>query len=532
MTTTRRRPPLLLLSGAVAAVVVMALPLLYLLVRVLDAGDSAWSALWRPRTLDTVLTSLALVGLVAVGVLILAVPTAWILSRTNVPLRGLFLILVALPLAVPSYVAAYAWIAIFPGMSGLWAAAFVMALSTFPYVCIPLVAALRSLDVGWEDVGRSLGLSRLSVARRVVLPLVWPAAAAGLLLAALYTLAEFGTVSIFRVDAFTRVIYASYRASFDRTAAAVLAVLLVVLALALVLAEARMRGRSARWRVGRGVSRATPPAALRGRARIAALVWLAAVVGLSLALPVLSIIGQILSSQRRAFDPGVFLGALAGSVTSSALGAVVAMLLAVPVGVLAARYSSRLVRALETGAFASHGLPGVVVGLSLVFLTLALLPAIYQTLVTLAFAYAVLFAPKAIGATRSAVEAVPPELEMVARSLGRRPLVAWWSTTGRLAWPGIAAGGLLVLLTAMKELPATLMLRPTGFETLATRLWSRTEVEAFGEAAPYALALIALAAVPAWLMSRWLGREASTGRRVGRSDESDDTMVDVLKVGP
>lgn len=535
--TKRRRPPLLLAAAAVVAVAVMAVPLVYLLVRVLDAGDAAWSALWRSRTIETLATSLTLVTLVAIGVLVLALPTAWLLSRTDVPLRRLFLVLVALPLAVPSYVAAYAWVALFPGMSGMGAAALVMSLSTFPYVSVPLIAALRSVDSGWEDSARSLGLSRLQAVRRVTLPLVWPAAAAGLLLAALYTLAEFGTVSIFRVDAFTRVIYASYRASFDRTAAAVLAVVLVALALILVLAEARMRGRASRWRVGKGTPRPPAVVPIRGRMRVIALVWLSLVVGLSLALPIGSIIGQVLSSQRRAFDPQAFVGALVGSVSASTLGAVVALLLAVPLGVLAARYTSRWVRGLEAGAFASHGLPGVVVGLSLVFLTLAVLPAAYQTIATLAFAYAVLFAPKAIGATRSSVGAVPPELESVARSLGYGPIRSWASTTGRLAWPGIAAGGLLVLLTAMKELPATLMLRPTGFETLATRLWSRTEVEAFGEAAPYALALILLAAVPAWLMSRWLGHHPDRPEPSARQDGSrpnatpEDGITDVLQVG-
>jgi len=512
-TSTSRRPPLPLLAAAVAAVVVMALPLVYLVIRVLDSGESAWSALWRPRTAETIATSLLLVVLVAVGVLILAVPTAWLLSRTDLPFRRVLIVLVALPLAVPSYVAAYAWIALLPGMSGVLAAALVMSLSTFPYVSIPLMAALRGLDPGLEESARSLGLGRAAVARRVVLPLMWPAAGAGLLLAALYTLAEFGTVSIFRVDAFTRVIYASYRASFDRTAAAVLAVLLVLLALALVAAEARVRGRASRWRTGSGAPRPAAPIHVRGRVRAAGLVWMSCVIGLSLALPVASIIGQLVLSRRRAFDPEAFLGALAGSVSASTLGAAVALILAIPLGVLAARYTGRLVRSLEAGAFAGHGLPGVVIGLALVFLTLMLLPAAYQTLATLAFAYAVLFAPKAVGATRAAVGAAPPELESVARSLGRGPLGAWWQTTGRLAWPGIAAGGLLVLLTAMKELPATLMLRPTGFETLATRLWSRTEVEAFGAAAPYALALIVLAALPAWLMSRWLGSPGSSGRR-------------------
>jgi iron(III) transport system permease protein len=129
------------------------------------------------------------------------------------------------------------------------------------------------------------------------------------------------------------------------------------------------------------------------------------------------------------------------------------------------------------------------------------LPAIYQTLFTLALAYAVLFLPKSLGASRAAIAQVPPVLEQTARTLGRGPLRAWTDTTLRLSWTGIAAGALLVLLTAMKELPATLMLRPTGFDTLATQLWSRTEVAAYGAAAPYAIALIALAAVPAWLLS-------------------------------
>jgi iron(III) transport system permease protein len=137
--------------------------------------------------------------------------------------------------------------------------------------------------------------------------------------------------------------------------------------------------------------------------------------------------------------------------------------------------------------------------------TLNVVPALYQTLAALALAYAVIFLPKSLGSTRTAVAAVPPVLEDTARSLGRGPMRAWTSTTLRSALPGITAGGVLVLLTAMKELPATLIMRPTGFDTLATELWSRTEIAAYGAAAPYALALVLLAALPAWLLSRTMG---------------------------
>ena len=482
------------------------------MVRTFDAGwASIASSLWRERTLDTTVTSLALVIGVVMGCLILAVPTAWLLARTAIPGRPFFLVTAALPLAVPSYVMAYAWIAEFPGMSGLWAAILVMSLATFPYVAIPLTAALRTIDAGQEEAARSLGLGPLATARRVTIPMAWPAAAAGLLLAALYTLSEFGTVAIFRVDAFTRVIYTAYRASFDRTSAAVLSLLLVVLALLLVVIEARVRGRAQRWRIGSGVSRPAPRQQLSPGATAAGLTWLIGVGLLALGVPAWSLAQRLLESRQTDFDVAEMISAIAGSISASAIGAAIALALALPIAILAARYTSRLVKGIEGAAFLGHALPGVVVGLSLVFLTLAVLPAAYQTLITLAFAYAVLFLPKAIGASRSSIEAVPPALESTARSLGRGPLRAWFTVTGRLAWPGIAAGALLVLLTAMKELPATLMLRPTGFDTLATELWTRTEVEAFGSAAPYALAMILLASVPAWLMGRWLARTPEVG---------------------
>lgn len=520
------------MGAAAVAVVVTAIPLLYLVVRTTGAGwDAIIESLWRQRTLDTTLTSLALIVLVIIGCLMLAVPSAWLLARTNIPGRAFFLVTAALPLAVPSYVMAYAWIAEFPGMSGLWAAALVMSLATYPYVAIPLTAALRSIDAGHEEAARSLGLGPAAVARRVTVPLAWPAAAAGLLLAALYTLSEFGTVAIFRVDAFTRVIYTAYRASFDRTTAAALALLLVILALVLVLIEARARGKAQRWRIGSGVARPAPRHRLSTAGTVAGLAWLGGVGMLALGVPAWSLTQRLLESQRTSIDVGELLGALAGSVSSSVLGAALALVLALPIAVLAARYTSRLVKSIEGAAFLGHALPGVVVGLSLVFLTLAVLPAAYQTLAVLAFAYAVLFLPKAIGASRSAIAGVPPALESTARSLGRGPIRAWFTVTGRLAWPGIAAGTLLVVLTAMKELPATLMLRPTGFNTLATELWSRTEIQAFGSAAPYALAMILLASVPAWLMGRWLARAPESSDWDAPEDDEPVRADEVSFVG-
>jgi iron(III) transport system permease protein len=478
------------------------IPLFYLIVRVASAGpEKILSSLLRARTWETTATSVSLMVVVVVGCLIIAIPAAALLTRTNLPGRRLWLTALALPLAIPSYVAAYAWLAQFPAMSGFWAAALILIAVSYPYVLLPVAAALRSTDPAIEEVARSLGRSQFAAFRTTTLPQAMPAAAAGSLLVGLYVLSDFGAVSLFRVDAFTRVIFASYRASFDRTSAAVLASILVLLALILVFAERKVRGRSLQYRSASGTQRKAVLTRLSIRGRVFGWGFVTVVIAIAIIVPVASLLIRLAEGSRRPLDVVELVQATLSSAGAAATGAVIAVALALPIGLLTARYRSKWSTGTETAAFAGHALPGVVIGLSLVFLTINAVPFLYQTLFTLAFAYAVLFLPKSIGATRTSIAAVPPILEQTARTLGRNPLGAWANTTLRLAWPGIAAGGLLVLLTAMKELPATLMLRPTGFDTLATELWSRTEIAAYGAAAPYALALIALAAVPAFTLS-------------------------------
>lgn len=507
--STGRAPRLLILAGAVTAAVAL-IPLLYLVVR---AGQAGWprivAVLARPRTLETIGTSVALAATVVLACLVVGVPAAWLIAQARLPLTGMWVVLLALPLAVPSYVAAYTWIAQFPAMHGFWAAALILTLVSFPYVLLPVTAALRTSDPALEEMARTLGDGPVRAFARATLPQVWPAAAGGALLVALYVLADFGAVALLRVDAFTRVIYSSYRASFDRVTATVLALVLVALAAALVAAERRVRGHHLRWRVAGGAQRAATPTDLSPRARAGAVGALAALSLLALGLPLTSLTLRMIEGSRSPLQPAELVSAAAASLGTASAGAVLAVALALPVAILAGRYRTPGARWVETLSFSGHALPGVVVGLSLVFLSLSVAPFAYQTIALLSFAYAVLFLPKAIGVIRGATEAVPPVLESTARTLGRGPMRAWAATTLRLTLPGIAAAGLMVALTAMKELPATLMLRPTGLDTLATELWTRTEVAAYGSAAPYAITLVALAAVPAWLLGRELGQDRS-----------------------
>ncbi len=479
------------------------MPLVYLAVRALDSGVPAFLAvLGRPRTVELLVRSVSLAAAVTATCMVVAVLAAWLVVRTDLPGRRAAGVLLALPLAVPSYVAGFTWISEAPRLAGFWGAYGVLASVSFPYVLLPVAAALRSADGGLEEVARSLGHGRVRVFWGVTLRQVWPAATAGGLLVALYVLSDFGAVSLMRYDTFTLGIYTSYRGTFNRTPAAVLGCVLVALAALVTWGEARARGHAAR-RVGRGVAR--QPAVVRlGRSRPLWTAFVAALLVVSIGVPAYSLTHWMVVGSSLGVDVADLGSAVAVTLQVAALGAIVTTVLAIPVGVLAARHRGRLTAALENAVYAGHALPGITVGLALVFLGVRMVPGVYQELPLLLLGYAVLFLPLAVGAVRTAVTAAPPGLEEVGRSLGAGRAATLARVTLPLAAPGTVAGAALVFLTIAKELPATLMLRPTGADTLAVRLWSHTGTGQFAAAAPYAIALVLLAAVPALVLDRVL----------------------------
>jgi iron(III) transport system permease protein len=500
-----RSAPLVLLVPGVLAAAVALLPLAYLAVRASERGAGVVAdVLLRDRTLELVLRSLALAGAVTAACLVVGVSLAGLITRTALPGRKVWAVLVALPLAVPSYVAAFCWLSLFPRLDGFVGSALVLTLVSYPYVYLPVVAALSRIDPAHEEVARSLGRGAVRTFVSVTVRQIRPAAAGGGLLVALYVLSDFGAVAMLRYDVFTRVIYTSYRSSFDPTPAAILSCVLVALTVIILWAETRTRGRARYASLG-GSARRHRLVPL-GRWALPAVAWCSAVVGLAIGLPLVALAYWLGRGTSAGVDVAELSSAAVSTLGVSALGALLAVALALPVGALAGRYRTRTARLLEQAAYAGHALPGIVVALSLVFLAVRYAQPVYQELPVLVLAYAVLFLPAAVAAVRASVAQCPPVLEDVARSLGRTPAGVLRSVTLPLAGPGVAAGAVLVFLTCMKELPATLLLRPTGLETLATRLWSHTEVGAYAGAAPFAVALLVLAALPTALLGRRWGQ--------------------------
>ena len=487
-----RKPPALIAALGVFASLAALIPLGYLLFRLGAGAEVALAELIRPRTFELLANTTLLVVSVTATALVVGFLQAWLTTRTNLGFGAFFAVLATLPLAIPSYVMAFSFTASFPWFSGFWASWLVLSLATSPYVFLAVSAALVRTDSSSEEVARTLGLTKWQVLRRVTWPQVRPAATAASLLVALYTLSEFGAVAILRFDTFTRAIYNASRLSFDRTAAAALAVVLVLMTLLVIWFERRYRGD---YQVTRPASQKRVRILLGKTKPLAALALIAVAVA-GVGVPLYSLANWSIIGSSTA-DLGQILEALFGSVTLAVMAGLVITVFALAIALWVVRYPTRLGRMVDYSVWSNHALPAIVVALALIFLGANLTPWLYQTTALLLVAYLILFLPNALGAMATPIAQVPKSLEDVANSLGVKGNRSIFKVVLPIAAPGILAGAALVSLTVLKELPATLLLRPTGTDTLAVRLWMATEELAFSQAAPYALLLVILGGLPA-----------------------------------
>jgi iron(III) transport system permease protein len=504
--------------GGLAAIVVaaMALPLVYLVVRSFEGGwEEIADVVLDGDTLAVLGRSALLAAAVTLASVLISVPLAWLTTRTDLPGRRVWAVLAALPLVIPSYVGGFVLVSVLgprgtlqgwleplgverlPEIYGFPGAALALTLFSYPYVLLTVRGALRGVDPAMEEAARSLGSGAWATFWRVTLPQLRPGIVAGALLVALYSLSDFGVVSLLQYESFSNEIYVQYRSAFDRTPAAILALMLVALTVAVLLFEGRTRGR-ARYH---GNTASRPAATLSlGRWRLPALLFCGGVIFFALIVPV-GVLGFWLVRGLAEGEPlRPLWNAAWSSVYASGLAAAVTALAALPVAILSVRFRGGISGLVEKATYLGYALPGIVLALSLVFFGANYAPWAYQTLGLLVFAYAIHFLPQSVGATRSALLQVKPSVEEAARGLGRGPARVAATVTAPLAGSGILAGAALVFLTTMKELPATLLLGPTGFETLATRVWSATSEAFFARAAAPALLLIGISAVPLYLL--------------------------------
>lgn len=515
---------LLLAAGLVSALV--ATPLVYVAFRALTADPATWVRLAQTRLLMLLFNTLALTATVTLGTVLLGVSLAWLVERTDLPGRSVWRWLLAVPLAMPPFIGAVVHVALLrprggllpiffrenwgwepplPSPFGLWGATFLLTLFMYPYVFLLSAAAFRALHASLEEAARSLGRNGWQTLWAVTLPVLRPGLTAGALLVALDILAEYGAVSLLRYETFSAAIFRELSGRYDRSAAAILSGVLVALAVAVLLAEIRAQGR-VRYDQG-GSSWRPAPVLVLGGWRWLALGVVLVVAALSVFVPISVLLLwtvqglQETSVYRVAWEQ--LWPALGNSLWSGGLAALSAVVLSLPVAYLAVRYRRGTSRFLSRLCQVGYALPGVVVALSLIALVAQNFPFVYGTPLVVVLAYVVRHMPQAVRATEAALAQTPPSLEEAARSLGRSPLMAVLTVTLPVIFPGLLAGAALVFLTSLKELPATLLLRPAGFDTLAVRVWMAAGDGIYTQAAPAALLLILCAAGPlAFLLRR------------------------------
>jgi iron(III) transport system permease protein len=481
-----------LVMAAVLVSVFALVPLMFVAWATVQTGwTTAIELIVRPRVGRLLVNTVLLVVFTVPICAVLAVALAWLTERSALPGARLWAWACVAPLAIPAFVHSYAWVSLWPSLNGLFAGVLISVLAYFPFLYLPVAATLRRLDPALEDSAASLGLDRRAVFFRVVLPQLRLALCGGALLVALHLLAEYGLYAMIRFDTFTTAIVEQFQSTFNGAAANMLAVVLVACCLVLLAGEAGLRGGERYARVGSGSARMPEPAPL-GRFAVPCLLLVGAVAALSIGVPLYTIGRWLLAGGASVWRLGEIVRALVQTAGLAVIGGVVTTAAAIPMAWLTVRRPGRLSRWLEGTNYIVGALPGAVIALAMVTVTIRLVFPLYQTVFTIIAAYALMFLPRALVSLRASIAQAPVELEFAAASLGRAPGRALWATTIRLAAPGAAAGIALSALGILNELTATQMLAPNGTRTLAMAFWALSGEIDYAGAAPYALLMIVL----------------------------------------
>jgi iron(III) transport system permease protein len=512
----RGNPPGLALEFiALVTALVMFLPVLYVIIRGIQGGLDRWVSLLDSRIPQLLFNTLSLTTVVTAGALVLGVSTAWLINRSDLPGRKIWEWLLALPLVIPPYVGAVSYIIVF-GPRGLvrnvlvdfpiniysfTGVALLLTLFTYPYVYLVAGAALKRFNHNYEEAGRIAGLSYFQVILKIVLPLLRPAMGAGAILVALYSLSDFGLVAMLRYTTFTTAIYYQM-GSFDRLSAAILSVVLIILTLFLLGIEYSSR-RKKRYFQSTGTYRKPAPVPL-GRGSAYCFAGVGIIVSLALVLPVSVLLYWSYAGIVRGALDSRFWEYAHQSLLTAGLAAIACAVLALPLVYLKSRHPGLISSVYEKLALAGYALPGVIIALGMVFIFNQYLPGLYGTSIVLVVAYVIRFLPQAMQAESSSLSQVSPRLDEAGRSLGFSPRKVIARVILPLIRPGILAGMALVFVSAVKELPATLVLRPPGMDTLAVRIWIEASEGFYDMAAPASLLIILISALPLkWLINKF-----------------------------
>ncbi|MDX6022723.1 iron ABC transporter permease [Scandinavium sp. V105_16] len=487
----QRRPAFVMVLLAIFFSMLSLIPPAFVVAVGFDTGwETVKALIFRPRVAELLGNTLLLVVIAVPLSVFTGTLLAWLTERTSLAGKRIWSMLAVAPLAIPAFVQSYAWVSAVPSMHGLSAGVFLSVLAYYPFITLPVAAVLRRLDPTLEDVAASLGTPPWAIFFRIVLPQLRLAIWGGALLVTLHLLAEYGLYAMIRFDTFTTAIYDQFQSTFSGPAANMLAGVLALCCLMFLALEGATRGKARYARVGAGSPREQHSRCLTRLQSVFGQLFAGGVIVLALVVPLAVLFRWLWLGGIENWAQADLWLSLRQTLLLAAGGALVIILAGIPIAWLSVRYPRPLFRVLEGCNYFASSLPGIVVALALVTVTIHYMRPIYQTEITLFLAYLLMFTPRALINLRAGIAQAPVELENVARSLGKTQARAIGTITLRLAAPGAAAGAALVFLGITNELTATLLLSPLGTRTLSTGFWALTSEIDYVAAAPYALLMV------------------------------------------
>lgn len=531
----------LLGAGVILLAAIVAAPTIAVALNALEPRWEVWRHLAETRLLGLAWNTLRLLAGVAVGAGLLGISLAWLVAVHRFPGRGIFEWALVLPLAVPAYVYGFVVIAlldftgpvqtwlrgtfgtgvVLPDVRSYWGVVTTMSLVFYPYVYLVAKAAFAERGTAMVEAAHSLGQTSFAGFWRLAMPLARPAIAAGMTLALMETLADFGTVSVFGYDTFTTAIYRVWFGMFDRTAAGQIALTLMGFAALLLILERTSRGRR---RFGIGDAGRTRLVEFGGRRAWLATSACGAVLAVAFVLPASVLVTWSVRALQAHAVAGTY-PELVGNTVMVALGAALLTVGAALLLAYRARLApSRWLRGLSTLALLGYAVPGSVVAVG-VLLVLArvdrvidstlgavpgigLPPLLAASVAGLLFAYLVRFIAIAYYPVQAGLARIPVALDESAKVLGAGRGTVLREVHAPLLRGSLTTAAILVFVEVLKELPATMLIRPFGFDTLAVEVWQRTNDAMWIEAAPPSLAIVAAGAVLVWMLTHARGARA------------------------
>ena len=528
---------------AVSLAVLLAVPVVVVVLNVFVPSEGTWSHLAATVLPEYIVNSLGLMLGVAYGVITIGITTAWLTTMCRFPGRRLLEWALLLPMAVPAYVMAYAYTDFlqfagpvqsllrewtgwgpgdywFPDVRSLWGAVAMLSFVLYPYVYLLARAAFLEQSDSMLEVARGSGYGPWRSFFRVALPLARPGIVAGTALALMETLADFGTVAYFGVHTFTTGIYRAWFSLGDHVAAAQLSATLLGFVFAVLLIERLSRGRASFHNTVQR-KRLDYPYRLRGFKALIALIACAIPLVLGFFLPAGILLHMAVTSGDAQFGAH-YVDLTFNTMTLAGVTAGLAVVLALLVGYAARSTSSRLVSAANRIAGLGYAVPGAVIAVGVLIpvtrLDHAMAAAIESMtgaspgllltggIAALVYAYLVRFFALSLQTIEAGLTKITPSMDCAARSLGLGPASTLARVHAPLLWRSALIAGLLVFVDVMKELPATFVMRPFNFDTLAVQAFNLASDERLTEASTAALTIVAVGLVPLIVLSRMLLR--------------------------